>query len=88
MAEFKKHWRTGRHEDTEFRVEIWSGEGGEVFAKTIQIGEQTPILYSEGELTASDADAVFALAEAVVEEELQQREENADAEEDADDDDA
>lgn len=86
MTEFKKHWKTGLYEETEFRVEIWTGDNGRAFAKTVQIGEQPPLLFNEGELEGANADEAFALAEAQVKQVIADRDEEPDAGDAADDD--
>lgn len=78
MSDFKKHWRTGRYADTDFRVEIWAGDG-KAFIKTIQIEDQPPLIFSEGELEGQNADQVFALAEEHVKQDVDHREPDPDS---------
>jgi hypothetical protein len=84
MSDFKKHWRTARHADTDFRVEIWTGGDGKAFIKTIQIEDQPPLLFGEGELAGENADQVFALAEEQVRQEVGHRESDPDSQDDPD----
>jgi hypothetical protein len=85
MSEFKKHWKTGRHDETDFRVEIWTGGDGRAFAKSVQIEEQPPLLFNEGELEGANADEAFALAEAQVKQVIEDRDEQPDAADSKDD---
>jgi hypothetical protein len=78
MTEFKKHWKTGLHDQTGFRVEIWTGDDGRAFAKTVQIEEQPPLLFNEGELEGANADEAFALAQAQVRQVIQERDDAPD----------
>ncbi|MDQ1118098.1 MULTISPECIES: hypothetical protein [Pseudoxanthomonas] len=72
MEEPRKHWRSGKVEDTPFRVEIWSHDG-KTMIKSLQIDDLPPELYGDDELHVADAEAAFAKAERMVAEQLQQR---------------